>query len=216
MSIRLILTLSTFLLLILGPLTLVSLDKEFYFERFQHYSLYDQFQEDPATINNHFEQVLAYLQDDTKELETPFYNKKEKQHLQDVKKLYITSRTLLAIAAILFFSSALFLLKKRDYTTLNQSLLIGAASTLIITLLIAALSIIDFEHSFILFHKILFSNNLWILNPETDNLIKMLPQELFSDISKKIFLITSAISTFILLITIVTRKKLKNSQNCRA
>ena len=41
---------------------------------------------------------------------------------------------------------------------------------------------------FLKFHEISFNNNLWLLNPETDNLIKLFPLEFFYDFVLKIVL----------------------------
>ena len=40
---------------------------------------------------------------------------------------------------------------------------------------------IDFTSCFTLFHKLFFTNNLWIFDPETDYMIRMLPEGFFSD-----------------------------------
>ena len=38
---------------------------------------------------------------------------------------------------------------------------------------------IDFDSLFILFHKVAFTNDLWLLNPQTDLLIRLMPIEFF-------------------------------------
>ena len=38
---------------------------------------------------------------------------------------------------------------------------------------------INFEKSFVLFHKLLFSNDYWVFDPEKDPIILMLPEEFF-------------------------------------
>lgn len=40
---------------------------------------------------------------------------------------------------------------------------------------------IDFTSCFTLFHKLFFTNNLWIFDPETDYMIRMLPEGFFLD-----------------------------------
>ena len=40
---------------------------------------------------------------------------------------------------------------------------------------------IDFNKYFVLFHEIFFNNDLWLLDPATDLLIRMLPEGFFFD-----------------------------------
>ena len=37
--------------------------------------------------------------------------------------------------------------------------------------------VINFEKSFVIFHKLLFSNDYWVFDPEKDPIILMLPEE---------------------------------------
>lgn len=46
-------------------------------------------------------------------------------------------------------------------------------------LIISGLTAIDFERTFILFHHLLFSDNKWIFNPETDPIIIGMPPIFF-------------------------------------
>lgn len=41
------------------------------------------------------------------------------------------------------------------------------------------LACIDFNSLFVLFHQIAFTNDLWLLNPQTDLLIRLMPIEFF-------------------------------------
>ena len=47
-----------------------------------------------------------------------------------------------------------------------------------VTLIIIA-ACIDFNSLFILFHQIAFTNDLWLLDPRTDLLIRLMPIEFF-------------------------------------
>ena len=44
---------------------------------------------------------------------------------------------------------------------------------------VVILAVIDFNRLFVLFHKIAFTNDLWLLNPRTDLLIRLMPIEFF-------------------------------------
>ena len=54
------------------------------------------------------------------------------------------------------------------------------SKALIVTPLILMLPIVvNFEGSFILFHKIMFNNDYWIFAPNLDSVINILPEEFF-------------------------------------
>ena len=52
-------------------------------------------------------------------------------------------------------------------------------SILVYVTILALLACIDFDSLFILFHKVAFTNDLWLLNPQTDLLIRLMPIEFF-------------------------------------
>ena len=59
---------------------------------------------------------------------------------------------------------------------------------------IAGLTVLFFEQAFLLFHQLLFRNDLWLFNPTTDPIILVLPLELF-----QLFFVVIAVSYFVLI-----------------
>lgn len=57
----------------------------------------------------------------------------------------------------------------------------GAALTVGVVVLFGALTMVDFEQLFLTFHEMSFSNDLWQLDPRTDNLIRFFPFEFWYD-----------------------------------
>ena len=47
---------------------------------------------------------------------------------------------------------------------------------------------VDFNSAFNFFHRILFTNDLWLLNPETDLLIRICPSSMFANLGLRIAL----------------------------
>jgi len=47
---------------------------------------------------------------------------------------------------------------------------------------------VDFTSFWVSFHHLFFTNDLWLLNPETDVLIMMVPQQFFSDLVARIII----------------------------
>ena len=51
----------------------------------------------------------------------------------------------------------------------------------------------DFSKYFIVFHKIFFNNDLWVLDPRTDMLINIVPEGFFFDTAARIALVFAVI-----------------------
>ncbi len=123
--------------------------------------------------------------------EVSAFNAREQQHMEDVQKLFglAQSGALMAGVMVVFLSvRALFdhkfhraieaetrLSPRIYYRALRTGLLI----VLGLVALIALWAAVDFNSLFILFHKIAFTNDLWLLNPRTDLLIRLMPTEFF-------------------------------------
>ena len=69
-----------------------------------------------------------------------------------------------------------------------KNLFYGLFINHLLLVIIALLAYIDFNKYFTYFHLIFFSNDLWILNPETDLMIQMLPEDFFIGIAIKIMI----------------------------
>ena len=103
------------------------------------------------------------------------FNQKEQHHMADVQDLFGLCRTAgwvcLGVTAVL--ATAL----RRDFPwrTVCRTLvaILGIVTGVII------LACIDFNSLFVLFHKVAFTNDLWLLDPSTDLLIRLMPIEFF-------------------------------------
>ncbi|HQP00577.1 MAG TPA: DUF1461 domain-containing protein, partial [Caldisericia bacterium] len=86
----------------------------------------------------------------------------------------------ISIAIIIFL-----LIKKKDLPNIFLYSFIPILIFLILYLFV------PFDKLFINFHLILFRNDLWLLNPETDRLIVLLPEDFFIRSFQKILIFTS-------------------------
>ena len=194
--------LAVFLVLILLPINLFSFDEGFYHSEFSKYGIYSMFNED---INSEFNKVLVYLdngdkiEDNGDKIEEDFFNDKEREHLKDVRILFVIKDILIFLSVLTIFISG-FVLKKNEFL---NSLNIGGLATLIFIVILGLFSLFNFDSVFIKFHEIFFNNNLWLLNPATDNLIILLPQEIFFDILKR-----SLLLSFILSLIVINLRKI--------
>ena len=103
------------------------------------------------------------------------FNQKEQHHMADVQDLFRLCRFIAWLGWGVVIFSGLSARRKLAWRTFRRTLLaILAAVTIII---IAAC--IDFDSLFILFHKVAFTNDLWLLDPRTDLLIRLMPIDSF-------------------------------------
>ena len=83
---------------------------------------------------------------------------------------------------------------------------------------LAGIIALNFEKAFITFHHIFFDNDLWLLDPDTDNLINIVPQTFFSDICIRIGIIFIILTILLFSMAIITESviikklNLKNNQ----
>ena len=137
-----------------------------------------------------------------------FYNDKEIAHMSDVKDLYqgvVLVRNILAVVCLLALA---YLIIKRDqntaYLTVNtyQKVFLIMFGVFIIVI---AYAFIDFNRFWIGFHRMFFTNELWLLDPRTDLLINLMPEPFFFDIVFRI--IVTEIVVFVLLYLLSVRIK---------
>lgn len=134
------------------------------------------------------------------------FNEREQSHMADVQGLFRLCRILALCGAVLTLICWFFARKQPFFwRTVRRTVCIVLA----FVVLIALLAMVDFDRLFILFHQIAFTNNLWLLNPHTDLLIRLMPTQLFIDYALIIGMIWAAMLGILLIIATV---KLRNQQ----
>lgn len=105
--------------------------------------------------------------------------------MQDVQLLFIGALKIRRICFITCIATVciMCILNRRTIRTYVHSIFISLISiTCTVTgLFVYILS--DFNRAFIGFHHLLFDNDLWLLNPESDWIIRLLPEGFFSDMA---------------------------------
>ena len=120
------------------------------------------------------------------------FNQREIAHMADVAALFVLLRKVIWALAALVLALSLA----------GQRLGGGAAAwgraltggTLIWAALAGALVLacaLDFSRAFILFHHLLFTNDLWLMDPNTDLMIRLLPQGFFSAVAGRVALLAT-------------------------
>lgn len=126
-----------------------------------------------------------------------FFNEKEIAHMEDVRMLFIGGQWLRRIGVVICIATIIFLIVQKKKELLLKFLRNGMIFFIVTITTLAALISTNFTKYFILFHRIFFSNNLWILNPDTDRLINIVPEGFFIDTSIRI-----AVLFFVMILSI--------------
>lgn len=117
----------------------------------------------------------------------PAFSQKEILHLEDIRglialanSLRYTALGLAAMAIIAFFiirktasPELIGLIKPQKALSLSLFLFFGAA------LVLAVWGLIDFNSLFYAFHRVLFRNDLWLLDARQDLLLQLMPEDFF-------------------------------------
>lgn len=125
----------------------------------------------------------------------PAFNARELAHLADCRKLFAPTMSLWLNIGMAVAGVGLVMLARERMITRGSLTALCVASAAII-LPVAVLGIwaaIDFDSAFNFFHRILFTNDLWQLNPETDLLIRICPASMFANMGLRIGLQSAAI-----------------------
>ena len=136
----------------------------------------------------------------------PFFSEREIEHMVDVKNLFQGGAALNAISVVIFALTLAILWKQKKLRMLAkvyQWIPLGVAALLAVG---AALVSINFEQAFIFFHKISFTNDLWLLDPHKDLLINIVPEPFFVDISIAIALLFTGMMLIISILATIYRR----------
>lgn len=190
------------LLILFASFKIYSLNFKFYQKEYIKLNVYEKVPDADTYIKN----LFNYF--NNKEELSDFFNEKEKLHLKDVKYLISLAVIIFYILLILFLILSAYFICKKNYLVIINSLII---SGFIIILFNIIFLLLNFTSGFILFHKVLFTNDLWLLNPETDNLINLFPEKFFYDISSRIMLNSLILSLILIILSFTIKFKANKS-----
>ena len=116
----------------------------------------------------------------------PAFSHKENAHLSDVRGIvrflkaarYVGGGVVIAALALLYF------LQKQERPRMLTDAVRGFSHAALFLLLsasaLAVWGIVNFDGLFVTFHKVAFANDLWLLNPNTDVLLALMPLPFFT------------------------------------
>ncbi len=133
------------------------------------------------------ELMLDYLNDETDSLdmtvekwgaEKELFDSREKTHMIDVKILYKTFFwVMVALTAISAIGFLLMFFADRQYyyKNLAKSFRFALIFAVILCVIFGSVFTIGFGRFWTLFHEIMFTNDLWLLDPKISTMINMFP-----------------------------------------
>lgn len=134
-------------------------------------------------------------------LEQEIFNAREIAHMYDVKRL-VRGVYWVAVGAAVWVTATLavgFVARRSDYAATTARLAVWSGALTVAGVLgVGIASIISFDALFLLFHRLSFTNDLWMLNPRTDYLLILFPGGFWFDATLRVAL-TSALGAILLL-----------------
>lgn len=175
-------------------------DYHFYEKEYQKYRVTESLGMEIEDVMDVTDHMMAYLIGKEEKLSVitsvegenqDFFNEQDRLHMADVKNLFLGGIKVgwFCIAAGMLLLIIL-IRRKTDWKILffrSYSMALGVWA-IILAFLGIAFSI-DFTRCFTIFHKIFFTNDLWMFDPATDYMIRMLPEGFFFDMVIRIIVI---------------------------
>lgn len=124
--------------------------------------------------------------------EEALFNARETVHLADVRDLFQALFSVQVVALALVLTLAVVLLAVASVRVLAQALLYGALLTGGLVATTGVVASLGFDNAWRELHLLVFTNDLWLLDPSSDHLIQMFPRDFW-------FQVTMLIGAFALL-----------------
>lgn len=217
-----IISISIFFTILIGSILISTYDKSFYIKQFEANNTYSnemviERNLNPETIAD---EVISYLKNDNDNLNASnHYTKEETIHMKDVKNLFNISKYILGINIVLIIILFAIYIKKNNslYNLFSKISKYYIVISLII-LIFLFVAFTNFSESFTTFHKLLFTNDYWLLDPNTSIIINIMPEEFFVAHAKNIGKMFVILSIILLMLTniipCIIKKILRRNKKC--
>ncbi len=170
----------------------------FYESEFEKLDTADKMQMEDEQLVASMDALLLYLQGNRDDLSIEanvagytreVYNDREITHMVDVKDLYLNAmnvRNVCTIVFLLLLAILVYKCKKQVLEILSYTYVRACIVFLFAITCIALYAVSDFTAFWTMFHQIFFSNDLWLLDPNTSLMINMLEEQVFYDLVTRI------------------------------
>lgn len=119
-----------------------------------------------------------------------------KIHFEEVRNIFQNINKLAKVLMIVSLIGIIFNAKNKNIKILKTT----SITIIIMPLLLAVPVLLNFEKSFIIFHKLLFRNDYWIFSPDLDPVINILPEEFFFHAGVMILMLILLVSILLFVI----------------
>jgi integral membrane protein (TIGR01906 family) len=141
------------------------------------------------------------------------FNEKEISHLEDVRRLFASGLSAEWISITAAFAATVLLTALGSRRTASIAYFAAAAISILILIILAIPASFDFTGWWTNFHLITFTNDLWLLDPDTDWLIKMFPENFFFSMVERIGLHAAITSAALAGVGLLLRRRRQGSQS---
>jgi integral membrane protein (TIGR01906 family) len=183
--------------------------KSFYYFEVDRLNIETSLNMTKGEIIKNYDYVIDYLssrENNTFKLPTLPSSLFGQVHFEEVQNIFSALDNILIVSIVISALGIIFQYKKGNFNFINQASNILTFFPIIFGIIFS----LNFERSFIIFHKIFFRNSYWIFDPQKDPIINILPQEFFFDVAILILIINFIIAS---LLRILYHKKLKHLTN---
>ncbi|MXY36247.1 MAG: TIGR01906 family membrane protein [Dehalococcoidia bacterium] len=137
--------------------------------------------------------IVRYFEDDADTLrilvftggqETALFSEDETLHMEDVKGLMRTifRANEVALGFVLAYVAATVLWAgERSGRTLAKETLAAVGAGALVGVAVGIVALVGFDGAWNQLHEVLFTNDLWLLDPRTDRLIQMFPETFWAE-----------------------------------
>lgn len=166
-----------------------SYNKTYFINSYEKYNIVNITEKPLDHLSIITDDLISYLKGHGgDELLTPHFNEREVLHMRDVQGLFDLARTIKYLGLITSIVILAYFLYKKEFSFLGKTLIYGPIVTYALLIVLGLLVSTDFNKYFTYFHLMFFTNDLWLLDPKTDLMIQMLPEQFFMGMAIRIVL----------------------------
>lgn len=195
----------------------------YYEKEYAKYQVLDDVHMEMDDLLEVTDEMMAYLKGNREDLHIStmvngqpreFFNEREIAHMEDVRGLFLGGLALRRICLFLIIGCliTLIILKADVKRLLPKMICMGSALFFVILTALAVLISTNFTKYFIIFHKIFFHNDLWMLDPTTDLLINIVPEPFFIDTAAYIALVFAGFTAFTFIVCLIWLRFIRKKQ----
>lgn len=179
----------------LTSIQLVAFDKKFYTKQYEKNDTVHIVGTTREELSDITDELFAYLKGVRGDLYIRWndggyvFNQREIDHMKDVRLLFLYGfklRNIVLLLAIFLLFLMAYICGKAWVKYLSLSFMVVAVAVLSFALIIAMGMARNFDLVWDGFHNIFFTNDLWLLDPDTDVLIMMMPGEFFMALIERV------------------------------